>query len=173
MCINKNEELLPYYEKARTILNYDPNTGVFTLKKSRGCRKKGDIAGSLPNTGYRIIKSTFSGITKTLKAHRLAWFMQYDELPNVIDHINGVKDDNRINNLRSCSQQENTLNKMAYINNTSRYKGVYWKKQNKKWQAQISFNGKSHYLGLFDCPKEASEVYEEKAKELHGEFYND
>ncbi len=170
MSINKNEELLPYYERARGTLEYDPKTGIFTrfVKKS-GLYKE---AGGVGSRGYRRISIRLNGKRRRLSAHRLAWFMVHGELPNVIDHIDGDKLNNAIKNLRSCNQHQNMQNTGKRSDNTSGYKGVSWSKTNKKWVSLIRYDGKQVYLGVFNCPKEASEVYQSKAKELFGEYYN-
>ena len=119
------------------------------------------------------ISISVNGNRKILLAHRIAWFVAYDELPNdMIDHIDHNKLNNGISNLRSCTHQQNGFNRGKQANNTSGFKGVCWVKRDKKWGAQIYQNGKSIYLGAFDCPQEASNTYETKAKELHKEFYN-
>ena len=167
--MNKNKELLPYYEKARDLLDYDAETGVVTrfVKSSNSQKEVGSMSGS----GYRRIRVTLSGIKRDLLAHRLAWFITHGELPNVIDHIDRDKLNNAIKNLRRCSQSENQMNRGKQENNKSGYKGVYWCKKENKYKAQIGHKRKKYYLGSFDCPKEASKAYEAKAKEIHGEFY--
>ena len=167
--MNKNKELLPFYQKAKELLEYNPDTGVFTWRVSNSNRVKiGDIAGCLhKNSGYTLIRVG----DKLLRAHRIAFFIVNNETPNVIDHINGDRSDNRISNLRSCTSQQNGFNSSKQINNTSGYRGV--SKAGNKWRARIYIKNKETSLGHFDCPKEASRVYEEKARELHGEFYND
>ncbi len=168
MSKNKNEELLPYYEKAKELLDYNPDTGVFTWKVNKGVAKKGFSAGYRDTKGYIQIK--ING--KSLRGHRLAWFFIYKKLPNIIDHIDENPSNNIIRNLRSCTNAENQRNRGVPSNNKSGYKGVCWYKCKNKWISRISHNGKLIYLGLFNCPKEASEAYENKAKELYGEFYN-
>jgi len=171
--MNKNEELLPFYIKAKELLNYDSETGIITWKVSRNKRIKiGSEAGTLHHTGYRHIGISINDKSKSLQAHRLAWFITYSELPDIIDHVNGVKDDNSISNLRSCTQQQNTFNRGARKDNTSGFKGVSFNKMAKKFHARIVINGKNKHLGLFNTAKEASEVYEAKAKELFGEYYS-
>ena len=169
MCANKNSELLPYYERARELLNYDSVTGVFTkfVKK----RNAYEEVGAVSNNGYRQISITINGKGRLLLGHRLAWFIYYSELPNMIDHKDGNKTNNSISNIRPCTNQENSFNTGKRIDNKSGFKGVTWYKINKKWIASIKHNRKKIHLGCFDCPKEASKVYENKAKELFGEFY--
>ena len=168
MCNNKNKELSPYYKKAKELLNYNPDTGVFTWKVSKRGVKFGAKAGTISSHGYVRIKVA----GKILSSHRLAWYFIHNEFPNIIDHINGVKDDNRIINLRSCTQAENMRNTGKQNNNTSGYKGVSWSNEKRKWRVQIYTNNKNKHLGYFDSAKEASEAYEAKTKELYGEFYH-
>jgi hypothetical protein len=88
------------------------------------------------------------------------------------DHANGNKLDNRRENLRVCTCSENHRNRVAYHNNTSGYKGVYWRKQSHKWMAQINVNRKFLYLGLFDSPEEAARFYDLAALAYFGDFAN-
>ncbi len=78
--------------------------------------------------------------------------------------------DNRRSNLRLATKSENMRNRSTQVNNKSGYKGVSWSKQNKKWYAWIGVNGKTIPIGHFDDIRIAAKAYNEKAKELHGEF---
>lgn len=86
------------------------------------------------------------------------------------DHINQNKLDNQKNNLRICTYAENLMNSSKRKHTTSIYKGVSYNKQRKKWEAYIKFNKKQIHLGNFNYEKEAAKKYDEKAKELFGEF---
>lgn len=88
-----------------------------------------------------------------------------------VDHINNNSLDNRIENLRWCTHCQNNQNKGIIARNTSGYRGVSFHKQSKKWRARIWVNGKEETIGSFENPQEASEAYENRAKEVHGEFY--
>lgn len=88
----------------------------------------------------------------------------------IVDHIDGNSLNNTRSNLRICTRAQNCLNSKRPKHNTSGYKGVAWSKKNNKWQATIKFNGKLHWLGLFDTPEEAHKAYCKAATELHGEF---
>jgi hypothetical protein len=128
--------------KLKEVLHYDPETGDFTW------RKKGEKrAGCTTSHGYqRIILAR-----KEYKSHRLAWLYVYGEFPKEqIDHINGVRDDNRIKNLRPVSNTENTKNGKRRCTNTSGVTGVCWFKLNKCWGAYINADGKRVFLGLFE-----------------------
>lgn len=88
-----------------------------------------------------------------------------------IDHINDNKLDNRKKNLRICNNQQNTSNKKKLVGNfTSKYKGVSWEKRVKKWRSTITYYYKQVHIGTFVNEEDAALAYNEKAKELFGEF---
>lgn len=89
-----------------------------------------------------------------------------------VDHVNGNGLDNRRENLRVCSRNENQHNRPLQKNNSSGYKGVYFDTRNKKWKAQISVNSRNRAIGYFSTPEEAHTAYCEAAKKHHGEFSN-
>lgn len=140
-------------EKLKEELKYNPNTGVFIrTKKTSNKVNIGDIVGYKNNCGYIVI-----GVDgRQMLAHRLAWVYVYGTMPNNIDHINGITDDNRITNLRSVSHQENHKNQAISKNNTSGVTGVYWVNQQSNWLAKIKVNYKDITLGRFDTKQEAA-----------------
>lgn len=150
------------------LLNYDPETGVFTHKARRCGVTVGSVAGSVDRGhGYSRIKID----ERLYLAHRLAWLYVYGEWPaQQIDHRDRDRGNNRINNLRCATASENMFNKPIYKNNSSGAKGVSWHKQHRKYIATIHCNGKSRHLGLFATVDEASAVYQEACKRLHGQF---
>ena len=153
-------------ERLKELLHYDHDTGIFTNLKSRGKRIKiGSVAGTKNSNGYVHIQIDY----KKYQAHRLIWLYVYGEFPEKsLDHINEVKDDNRLVNLRLATHQENHQNQSSpQTNNTSGYLGVYWHKGAKKWRAQIQVNGKKKYLGYFDTAEEASKAYVTAKRKLH------
>lgn len=87
-----------------------------------------------------------------------------------VDHIDGDGLNNQRSNLRICTQSENSRNRGATSINKSGFKGVSWKKTNKKWQVTIGFNAKRKYLGLFTTKEEAYKAYCDACLELHGQF---
>lgn len=120
--------------------SYCPNSGLFTNKKN------GKILGSLSKNGY--IRTFLN--KKEYKVHRLVWLYNYGYLPKKqIDHINHIRNDNRLCNLREVTRSENYKNKKIYKNNSSGVMGVQWYKNNKKWGASISIKGNTIFLGLF------------------------
>lgn len=95
----------------------------------------------------------------------------YGETPALhVDHINGIKTDNRITNLRLSTISQNNANRDRPVNNTSGLKGVSLTKKTGKWRADITANRKNHYLGEFDCPAAASLAYVLASYKLFGEF---
>lgn len=130
----------------KSILDYDPKTGVFHWKRNQGTAKKGSVAGSSHSEGYVSIR-----INKKLYfAHRLAWLHVHGYFPeNNIDHINRNRRDNKINNLREVSQSCNLRNKVFSDKNTSGVTGVSWLKRRGKWQSYITANKKRHPLGTY------------------------
>lgn len=91
-------------------------------------------------------------------------------LPGEIDHINNIKMDNRIENLREADRSRNCMNKNITKSNKTGFKGVSWFKKSKKYRAQIQINGKPKHLGLYNCPKEAHLSYCKAALERDAEF---
>ena len=153
-------------EKLRHLLDYDPASGVFTWRVSKSGTKVGQVTGSIEKLGY--LRIMIDG--KSYKAHRLAWLWMTGEFPpDQIDHINRIKTDNRWENLRAATNQQNKMNS-TNSNNTSGKKGVSWDKQNGKWKAQIKVNGIKYHLGLYNDIEDAAVAYKNIARILHGEF---
>jgi len=153
--------------RLKELLSYDPDTGVFIWKVSRGKVKIGDAAGAPDSEGY--IKIGVAG--NSYRRGRLAWFYVHGVWPKeLIDHINQDKSDDRLVNLREATKKENQRNKRKYKNNKSGYKGVSWNCDNKCWQAAIAHGAGKIALGYFKTKERAYEAYCEAAKKLHGEF---
>jgi hypothetical protein len=149
----------------KDLLHYDPDTGVFTNLVNRGKRALiGDQAGYLHPTGY--VKIVIN--RKLYRAHRLAWLYMYGVWPkDQLDHINRIRDDNRINNLREASNSENLQNMSLTSRNTSGYKGVSWNKRECKWYARIYLNYKEIYLGYFTNLDDAVAARKQAEEQLH------
>src|SRR5688572_7616140 len=114
------------HEALRKDLDYDTDTGIFRWKRCVARRiKPGDVAGYRDSDGYVNLK--WHG--RQYRLHRLAWFYTYGRWPEgEIDHVNMLRDDNRLCNLREATQSQNAGNRRAYANNTSGYKGVSYSK---------------------------------------------
>lgn len=141
--MKKSEKLTQ--ARLKELLHYDPEIGIFTRKITvANNAKKGDIVGCLSQRGY--LATGIDGIKYYL--HRLAWLYVYGYFPeHGIDHINRIKTDNRICNLREVTQQCNLRNCKMPKTNTSGVKGVSWNKYTNKWVVQITINNKNKTLG--------------------------
>jgi len=141
---------------------YDANTGVFTRRKHSGSRaRQGDIVGSYNDSGYLTV--LFQG--SRYKLHRLAWLYHYGVWPTYsIDHINGVRDDNRIVNLRDLPQLLNSQNTRRY--NKTGYQGVKRVSEN-SWSARMTVCGKDVHIGSFPTAELASAAYLAAKATLH------
>ena len=155
--------------RLKELLHYEPGTGVFTWKPghvSGWATKKSRDAG-YDFDGYRRIKID----KKNYLCHRLAWLWIHGEFPSgVLDHINGEKSDNRIENLRKAIGGQNIMNVQRKLNNTSGHKGVFWKKSIEKWQVAVGANGKQHHIGYFLDKEDAINAAISARNRLHGEF---
>lgn len=144
-------------ERLRNLLSYNEKTGDFTWIVSRGNQfsKPGMKAGFKDTYGHLGIE--IDG--KRYLSHRLVWLYVYGKWPDQqIDHINRIRDDNRLENLRDVPSTVNANNKGNYRNNTTGFKGVTIK--NGRFIAQITISGKCQYLGSFGTAEEANEAYQ-------------
>lgn len=153
-------------ERLKEVLSYNPENGVFKWRKSRpGCvagREAGTIA-----YGYRQIEVDY----KLFRASRLVWLYQTGGWPeNLVDHINGIRDDDRWCNLRAATYQENARNRAPCNRNTTGKVGVHPIKSNGKWGAEIGLDGSSIRLGSFECIDDAIAARCKAEKHLFGEF---
>lgn len=155
-------------ERVRELLNYDPETGLFTWKHSRGTARKGNLAGYARTTQqgktYWVIRMD----RVSHLAHRLAWVWMYGTVPeDQIDHVDGNGTNNAIANLRTVSLSENMKNKRKQANNTSGVTGVSWEKNSSKWEVRIMIGGKSVYFGRYADFQQAVSI-RKKAETLYG-----
>lgn len=150
--------------------SYDPESGEFTHNYGVRSVRPGRKAGGVTNNGY----TTLALGRKRYLAHRVAWLFERGKWPaNFIDHKNGVKTDNRIENLREATNTQNLWNS-AGRNSRSGFKGVYLRhaahKRRKKYQASIKVHGKTVRLGNFEDPSAAHEAYKAAALKHFGDF---
>lgn len=157
-------------ERARALFEYDPETGELRNRISRNPNARaGSRVGCPHSKGYLVV-----GVSKkNYKLHRLAWLLTYGHWPKAeIDHINGVRDDNRLLNLREANDLENSHNAKLRTDNLSGFKGVRWEKRYNTFAARIRVNGTRTYLGSFRTAEAAAEAYRAAATALHGAFAN-
>jgi hypothetical protein len=149
----------------RSYYSYDPETGFLHVKKPNPVHPIGGVIGARCPDGY---------ITVVIKrrhflGHRLAWQLFYGEpAPCAIDHINGIRDDNRIANLRLATTSQNNANARA-CGRHGLLKGVRRTPNGKFWAA-VCKDRRETYLGVFETEEEAHAAYLEGARRVHGEF---
>lgn len=151
-------------ERLKELLHYDPETGVFTWRIRTSNRVKvGDVAGSAAAYGY--LEIGIDGVTA--KSHRLAFLYMTGEWPeHDVDHINGIRTDNRWANLRTATRSQNLQNlRAAKSNSKTGLLGV--SPYNGTFRASIKHNGKQITLGRFSCPHAAHAAYLKAKAELH------
>lgn len=160
------EQALITQTQLKELLHYDPQTGIFTWKVARGSKAAGSLAGT-DNRGYLVTRLFRVGYAN----HRLAWLYMYGKFPELdIDHINRVKHDNRIVNLREATASQNQQNTTAHRDSTTGVKGVSWSKRSRRYRAAISVGGKRTIIGYYGSISEAAIAYAKAADSLHGDF---
>lgn len=143
-------------------LHYDSETGLFTWIKTNS------KAGYYPENNYSQV-----GVNNKLYyGHRLAWLYAYGYFPKYVDHINGIKSDNRLINLREATNQQNACNSKIPTTNTTGIKGVMWNKNAKKWHVQITLHKKRYHIGYFSDFFEACCIAFVARTKFHGDFAN-
>lgn len=160
---------IEYYERAAEILRYEPESGKLIRFFKNGNFK---YTGSVDSKGYRRVGITVEGKSKLLRVHRIIYFLHYGYLPEMLDHIDGDRSNDRIENLRPATLGENSRNRKSAKNSSSQYLGVSWHKDSQKWTTNIYIDGKLKYLGRFTSEKKAALAYDAAARLHHGDFAN-
>ena len=150
---------LPPIQELQQAFDYDPATGLFRNKYSRGKARQGALAGTVCSRGYLHIVYKW----QTMLAHRAAWLLMTgdDPLHKHVDHADRIPAHNWFSNLRLSTDSQNTANKIC--------KG-WTRTPSGKYQVYIKIGSKHVYLGLFSTPEEATEVYKAKHIEVYGSF---
>jgi hypothetical protein len=157
----------PLLAALKTQYEYDPETGLFRFRVKVGYKLEGQFAGSSNLAGYTQLRYR----RKTLRAHRVAWAFEKGYWPKLaLDHINGIRTDNRIANLREVTASQNQHNRSPSKGKTSNFKGVCKVKGTQKWKASLGFKGEVYNLGHYDTEEEAALAYNKRASELFGEY---
>lgn len=146
---------------------FDYQDGRLVSKQKSKRRNVGDALGKINDRGY-VVASVQGNV---YRVHRLIFLWHYGVMPEQIDHINGLRNDNRIENLRPATSSENAQNRIA--SSISGTKGVYWHKQINRWVASICVNRKNIHLGSFENIDAAKAVAMQARKKLHGSFAKD
>jgi hypothetical protein len=165
MKVSRTKEAALSAERLRELFDYDPEVGDFVRKVTRKGRRAriGAIAGADTGQGYIAISIG----DYLYKSHRLAFLYMLGRWPlDEVDHINGVRNDNRWRNLREVTSAQNTHNqRAAHRNNSTGYLGV--KFYGGSYRAAINFRGRRTYIGSFDTGEAAHAAYVKAKQELH------
>ena len=145
--------------------SYSAETGLLYHRIVGGGRTDGP-AGTANHYGYLVVRVGRA----LLLVHRIAWFLENGTAPERIDHQDGMRTNNRLSNLRPCTQQENVCNAARRRDNTSGWKGVSYDPRRGKWSASIQMNGQKHGCGYFHDKREAAEARMFAALAVHGDF---
>jgi len=160
----------------RENLRYDPETGHLWWTKpsesKQGRRRLDKPTGTVHKRhGYVVFNIGLSEGRVLCRAHRIAWFLHYGSWPkDMLDHINGIRNDNKIENLRAATPKENDRNRKSYKECSSKYKGVSWDKRCQKWRSYIKFNLRQKHLGIYTSEEEAARAYDKAARECFGDY---
>lgn len=148
----------PAIERIREVLDYDPATGICAYRSGKG------RGGARTKDGYIQVFID----RRPYMAHRVAWLLSTGSWPSEqIDHRNGIRNDNRLCNLREATNAENCQNKAGRRGTASRFIGVVWHKRDNRWLAQIRVDGKVRHLGSYLSEEAAAEAYAKAKSELH------
>lgn len=150
--------------RVRELLNYCSETGVFTWRISKRGVTLGRLAGNIGRYGYWYIVLD----NKRYVAHRLVWLYVYGDWPaDCIDHINRIRTDNKLANIRAVTRAQNLQNLGLDNKNKSGFRGVSYDAANKKWRASISIQGKAKNLGRYNTKDLAVIAYKAAAAKYH------
>jgi hypothetical protein len=146
---------------------FEYRDGVLYWKNPRARRcKSGDAAGSVDADGYLVV-----GFTEgRYPVHKIVWAMHHGQLPDLVDHINGDRQDNRIENLRAVTKRENNFNKRVRSDNSTGITGVRWHSQRKKWNARIKVDGVDRSLGMYKEMRDAERARLAAELKYFGEY---
>lgn len=155
------------HERLLAVVEYDPATGVFTNRITRGRAKAGAESGSISkSTGYRLI--SIDG--RNYSAQSLAWFYMTGKWAHQVDHKNRLRADNAFVNLREATSAQNAINSTIFKSNTTGFKGVTKWSDRKGFRANITVNAKTVYLGTYSRKRKAHAAYVQAAQTYFGEF---
>jgi hypothetical protein len=151
-------------EEARRLFSYNPDSGEVVRAVTTATRAKaGDVVGSFDLYGYKTVRVA----KRSYKLHRLIWLLVYGRWPaGDVDHINGIRDDNRLCNLRDVTRQTNLQNQRT-ANGRTGLLGAYFDRRKGTFYARISMKNKAIHLGTFNTPEEAHAAYINAKRQMH------
>lgn len=156
-------------EMVSNIISYNKDSGEFTWMERRGGKSlAGTKAGSVKSTGYVLI----SLYGHRYRAHHLAWFIINGSFPSMLDHVNGIRSDNRICNLREANHSQNMMNKRFNKKHSTSARGVYVDSRTGKYRVEVSIDSGKFRSKSIDNLEDAEALSRKIRSALHGEFCN-
>jgi hypothetical protein len=152
-------------ERLKHLMRYEEGK-LYWVRPTANWMKTGMEAGFVMNGGYRI--ACIDG--NSVMLHRLVFLYHHGYTPEIVDHIDGDKLNNRIENLRPATRAQNNQNARTRKDNKSGQKGVRWREDQQKWSATITVDKKKRHLGYYTAFEEAQNAYLIAAQHLHGKF---
>lgn len=162
----RNNNTITQSEVKRLFTYQDGELIENTTRGQNKYAKIGSFVGSFTSHGYKVTK--ING--KPYKLHRLIFLYHFGYMPKFVDHANGDRSDNRIENLREATRNDNARNIDKKGGKTSIYKGVFWVVGIKHWKAGASYKGKSYHIGTYHTEEEAAKAYNDFALANFGKF---
>ena len=161
-------------EEWKVIDGYNNNYSISNKGNVKNNNTDKILKPRLGRHGYYRLNLRLNKKHKTVDIHRLVAmaFIPNPENKPCVDHVNNIKTDNNVNNLRWVTNSENNYNQKLSKANTSGVKGVSYNKKDKKWRAKIQLDGISIHLGNFDTIEEAKQARIKRANEAFGVFTN-
>lgn len=154
-------------ERLIELFRLDTATGLLYWRvKKAAAVNPGDLAGCVSSAGYRHV--SIDG--KKVLCSRIIFCMTHGYMPEVVDHINCIRHDDRPENLRAANRAQNQWNQRAPSNSSSGFKGIRWNSRRKKWTAICMTNGRRHWLGSFKTLEEAVTAMADFRLKHHGDF---
>jgi hypothetical protein len=152
-------------ERLKHLMRYEDGK-LYWVRPTANWMRSGIEVGYRTNTGYRV-----AGVDKqSIMLHRLVFLYHHGYTPEIVDHIDGDKLNNRIENLRPATRAQNNQNARTRKDNKSGQKGVRWREDQQKWIVTITVDKKKHHLGYYTAFEDAQNAYLIAAQQLHGEF---
>jgi tyrosine-protein phosphatase YwqE len=139
---------------------------VFKVSNGKKFKKTILVGTGKNNKPYVVIAVEINKKSYKLRLHRLFFYWKYNYLPPLVDHIDRNSFNNNIENLRDLDASGNASNSSKRKNTSSKYKGVHWRKEIKKWIANVFINYKNIYIGAYTSEDDAGQAYNDKVREL-------
>ncbi len=162
-----NNTTLDIIRDLSTRIRYEKETGLLYWNDDTKNKRRGMLVGGSTNgKGYRKVKYRKAQLSQ----HRVIFFIHHGYMPELIDHIDCDRSNNRLENLRACTSAQNNQNARLAVTNTSGHKGVHFNKDDNAWAAEVKHNGKRIRFRYFKNKDDAINAVREARERLHGEF---